>query len=227
MDIIYKKRCETTTYYYTGIVSIITYVKQIVITDRKFLGIFPLKDKVIFKITNSNLEESDEAQVVKVIERNMKFVVGEVKAYYGHKQFIPLDNKLNVYFCKNKPKKMKAIWTILLLIASNIFMTFAWYGHLKLQEMKISSSWPLILVILFSWGVAFLEYCAQVPANRIGFIENGGPFNLMQLKVIQEVISLTVFPLIAMFMFKGQTLQWNHIAAFFCLIMAVFFVFLK
>ena len=122
---------------------------------------------------------------------------------------------------------MKAIWTILLLIASNIFMTFAWYGHLKLQEMKISSSWPLILVILFSWGVAFLEYCAQVPANRIGFIENGGPFNLMQLKVIQEVISLTVFTLIAMFMFKGQTLQWNHIAAFFCLIMADFFVFLK
>ena len=95
---------------------------------------------------------------------------------------------------------MKAIWTILLLITSNVFMTFAWYGHLKLQEMKISSSWPLILVILFSWGVAFFEYCAQVPANRIGFIENGGPFSLMQLKVIQEVISLTVFTLMAMFM---------------------------
>ena len=122
---------------------------------------------------------------------------------------------------------MKAIWTILLLVASNVFMTFAWYGHLKLQEMKISSSWPLILVILFSWGVAFFEYCAQVPANRIGFIENGGPFNLMQLKVIQEVISLTVFTLVAMFMFKGQTFQWNHLAAFFCLILAVFFVFLK
>ena len=122
---------------------------------------------------------------------------------------------------------MKAVWTILLLIASNVFMTFAWYGHLKLQEMKISSSWPLILVILFSWGVAFLEYCAQVPANRIGFIENGGPFNLMQLKIIQEVISLTVFTLMVTLMFKGQTLHWNHFAAFFCLIMAVFFVFLK
>ena len=122
---------------------------------------------------------------------------------------------------------MKAIWTILLLIASNVFMTFAWYGHLKLQEMKISSNWPLILVILFSWGVAFLEYCAQVPANRIGFIDNGGPFNLMQLKVIQEVISLTVFTVLATFMFKGQALQWNHFAAFFCLILAVFFVFLK
>ncbi len=122
---------------------------------------------------------------------------------------------------------MKAIWTIILLIASNVFMTFAWYGHLKLQEMKISTSWPLILVILFSWGVAFLEYCAQVPANRIGYVENGGPFNLMQLKVIQEVISLTVFTVIVTVMFKGQALQWTHFAAFLCLILAVFFIFLK
>lgn len=122
---------------------------------------------------------------------------------------------------------MKVFWTILLLVTSNIFMTFAWYGHLKLQEMKISNNWPLILVILFSWAVAFFEYCAQVPANRIGFDGNGGPFNLMQLKVMQEVISLTVFTLLATFMFKGQGLQWNHIAAFACLIGAVFFVFLK
>ena len=122
---------------------------------------------------------------------------------------------------------MKAVWTILLLITSNIFMTFSWYGHLKLQEMKISGSWPLILVILFSWGLAFFEYCAQVPANRIGFDGNGGPFNLMQLKVIQEAISLTVFTLIVTLLFKGQPLQWNHLAAFFCLLLAVFFVFLK
>ena len=122
---------------------------------------------------------------------------------------------------------MKAVWTILLLITSNIFMTFAWYGHLKLQEMEISGSWPLILVILFSWGLAFFEYCAQVPANRIGFDGNGGPFNLMQLKVIQEAISLTVFTLIVTLLFKGQPLQWNHLAAFFCLLLAVFFVFLK
>ncbi len=122
---------------------------------------------------------------------------------------------------------MKAIWTILLLITSNLFMTFAWYGHLKLQQMKISNSWPLILVILFSWGVAFFEYIAQVPANRIGFDGNGGPFNLMQLKVIQEVISLTVFTLMVTVMFKGQPLQWNHLVAFICLIFAVFFVFLK
>ena len=122
---------------------------------------------------------------------------------------------------------MKALYTVLLLIMSNIFMTMAWYGHLKLQEMKITSGWPLILVILFSWGIAFFEYCAQVPANRIGFAENGGPFNLIQLKVIQEVISLTVFSVIVTLMFKNEALQWNHFVAFFLLIMAVFFVFLK
>ena len=123
--------------------------------------------------------------------------------------------------------KMKALLTVLLLVTSNIFMTFAWYGHLKLQKMKISTGWPLILVILLSWGMAFFEYCAQVPANRIGFNGNGGPFSIMQLKVIQEVISLTVFTVIVTVMFKGEALQWNHFAAFLCLIAAVFFVFLK
>ena len=122
---------------------------------------------------------------------------------------------------------MKALYTVMLLIASNVFMTIAWYGHLKLQEMKISTGWPLILVILFSWGIAFFEYCTQVPANRIGFIDNGGPFNLIQLKVIQEVISLTVFTVIVTLLFKNQALQWNHFVAFFLLILAVFFVFLK
>ena len=122
---------------------------------------------------------------------------------------------------------MKAVWTILLLITSNIFMTFAWYGHLKLQEMKISGSWPLILVILFSWGLAFFEYCAQVPANRIGFDGNGGPFNLMQLKVIQEVITLIVFVLFSATAFKGESFHWNHVAACVCLILAVYFVFMK
>ena len=121
----------------------------------------------------------------------------------------------------------KALWTILLLVVSNLFMTFAWYGHLKLSEMKISNNWPLILVILFSWGIALFEYIAQVPANKIGFIDNGGPFNIMQLKVIQEVISLTVFTLMVTVMFKGQALQWNHFVAFGCIILAVFFVFLK
>ena len=121
----------------------------------------------------------------------------------------------------------QGIWTVIMLIFSNVFMTFAWYGHLKLQEMKISTGWPLILIILFSWGVAFFEYCLTVPANRIGFNGNGGPFNLMQLKVIQEVISLTIFTVIVTFLFKGQALQWNHLVAFFCLVLAVFFVFLK
>lgn len=122
---------------------------------------------------------------------------------------------------------MHGFWTILLLIVSNIFMTFAWYGHLKLQEMRISTSWPLILVILFSWGLAFFEYCAQVPANRLGSSINGGPFSLVQLKVIQEVISLMVFTLVVSLLFKGESLHWNHLAAFVCLVMAVFFVFLK
>ena len=122
---------------------------------------------------------------------------------------------------------MKALFTIILLVLSNIFMTFAWYGHLTLQEMKISTSWPLILVILFSWGLAFFEYCAQVPANRIGFSGNGGPFSLVQLKVIQEVVSLVVFTLIVTVLFKGESLHWNHLAAFGCLVLAVFFVFLK
>ena len=122
---------------------------------------------------------------------------------------------------------MQGLWTILMLILSNVFMTFAWYGHLRLSEMKITDSWPLLGVILFSWGIAFFEYCLTVPANRIGFVSNGGPFNLMQLKVIQEVISLTVFSVIVLFVFKGQTLQWNHFAAFACLVLSVFFVFLK
>ena len=120
---------------------------------------------------------------------------------------------------------MQGFWTVLMLVLSNIFMTFAWYGHLKLQQMKISTDWPLILIILFSWGIAFFEYCLTVPANRIGFQDNGGPFNLLQLKVIQEVISLTVFTVIVMFVFKGEQLHWNHFAAFICLILAVFFVF--
>ena len=122
---------------------------------------------------------------------------------------------------------MNALYTILLLIASNIFMTLAWYGHLKLQENGVSSHWPLIAVIVFSWAIAFVEYCCQVPANRIGFEGNGGPFSLMQLKVIQEVLSLVVFCIIANVMFQGQQLHWNHLAALVCLVLAVYFVFMK
>lgn len=122
---------------------------------------------------------------------------------------------------------MKAFLTIIMLVVSNVFMTFAWYGNLKLEEMKITTDWPLILIILASWGVALFEYSFMIPANRIGFNGHGGPFNLMQLKVIQEVISLTVFTVVALLIFKGQPLRWNHLAAFICMVMAVFFVFLK
>ncbi|MBP5479656.1 MAG: DMT family protein [Bacteroidaceae bacterium] len=113
-------------------------------------------------------------------------------------------------------------------IIYNIFMTFAWYGHLKLTEMKIlPANAPLYVVILLSWGMALMEYMFMVPANRYGFRGNGGAFSLMQLKIIQEVISLTVFTVFTVVCFKGEPLEWNHLAAFFCLIMAVFFVFMK
>ena len=122
---------------------------------------------------------------------------------------------------------INALITIGMLIISNIFMTFAWYGHLKLQASGISSNWPLWLVIIFSWGIALAEYSFQVPANRIGFVGNGGPFTLMQLKILQEVITLVIFTVFTVVFFRGETLQWNHFAAFACLILAVYFVFMK
>ncbi len=107
-------------------------------------------------------------------------------------------------------------------------MTIAWYGHLKLQQIKVfNDDTPLFMIILFSWLLALPEYSCQVPANRIGFDGNGGPFNIMQLKVIQEVISLTVFTVFVTIFFNGESLRWNHLAAGVCLVMAVFFVFHK
>lgn len=119
-----------------------------------------------------------------------------------------------------------AIITIILLVISNVFMTLAWYGHLRLQQTGVSSNWPLYAVILFSWGIALLEYTCQVPANRLGFQGNGGPFSLVQLKVLQEAITLVVFTVVAIVMFQGVTLRWNHIAAFVLLIAAVYLVFM-
>ena len=119
------------------------------------------------------------------------------------------------------------ILTVVMLIFSNIFMTFAWYGHLKLSEMRIITDWPLIVVILFSWGIALLEYLVMVPANRIGSRINGGPFSIVQLKVIQEAISLTVFSIMVILLFKGESLHWNHFVSFLLIILAVFFCFLK
>ncbi len=116
--------------------------------------------------------------------------------------------------------------TVFLLFISNAFMTFAWYGHLKLQDMGVSTGWPLFVVILFSWAIALFEYCFQVPANRMGYVDNGGVFTLMQLKVIQEVITLTVFTVFVTVFFKGESLHWNHLVAFLLLIGAVYFAFL-
>ena len=122
---------------------------------------------------------------------------------------------------------MTGLYTILLLVASNIFMALAWYGHLKLQQTGTSSNWPLIGVIAFSWAIAFFEYCCQVPANRMGFSGNGGPFTLVQLKVIQECVSLAVFTVIATVMFNGESLHWNHYLAFLMIVGAVYLVFIK
>ncbi|MBQ8059068.1 MAG: DMT family protein [Prevotella sp.] len=123
---------------------------------------------------------------------------------------------------------MNLVYTVSLLIVSNVFMTFAWYGHLKLQQINVfSNNTPLYLIIICSWLLALPEYACQVPANRIGFVGNGGTLNLMQLKVIQEVISLTVFTVFVTLFFNGESLHWNHAAAFLCLILAVFFVFME
>jgi uncharacterized protein (DUF486 family) len=122
---------------------------------------------------------------------------------------------------------MKALSTVLLLIMSNAFMTVAWYGHLKLRTMSRFENISLIVVILLSWGIAFFEYSLQVPANRIGFRENGGPFSLIELKVIQEVISITVFTIFTLLVFKNEQFRVNHFIGFVFLILAVYFIFKK
>lgn len=126
------------------------------------------------------------------------------------------------------PMLTKGLCTVLMLVVSNIFMTFAWYGNFKLQQMYPSvRDWPLFVIILLSWGLAFFEYCIAIPANRIGNHETGGPFNLMQLKVIQEAVSLIIFVIIVRTVFKGEPVQWNHIVSLLCIVAAVFFAFLK
>ncbi len=122
---------------------------------------------------------------------------------------------------------MKGLITVILLVLSNTFMTFAWYGHLKFKEMKWSASLPLITIILISWGIALFEYILQVPANRIGFKNYGGPFSLVELKVIQEVITLVVFVIFSLLFFKTESFRWNHLIGFIFLILAVYFVFKK
>ncbi len=106
--------------------------------------------------------------------------------------------------------------TVILLTISNVFMTFAWYGHLKFREV------PLWKVIIISWGIAFLEYCFQVPANRIGSYQ----FNGAQLKTIQEVITLVVFGFFSVLYLK-EPFRWNYAVGFGFLVLAVFFIFKK
>lgn len=122
---------------------------------------------------------------------------------------------------------MRGLYTVLMLIVSNIFMTFAWYGNLKLSEMGIMKDWPLILVILASWGIALFEYSFMIPANRIGSIVHGGPFTLVQLKVIQEAVSLVIFMIISIKVFKMCEFNLNHLIGFGFLVLAVYFIFKK
>jgi len=109
--------------------------------------------------------------------------------------------------------------TILLLISSNFFMTFAWYGFLKDRGI------PLWKAILVSWGIAFFEYLLMVPANRLGSKETGGNLDLFQLKILQEVIGILVFAVVVLFLFKGETIQWKHALAFCFILAAVWLVY--
>lgn len=115
--------------------------------------------------------------------------------------------------------------TVTLLVVSNAFMTLAWYGHIAFKSKL--ERFGLMAIVLLSWGIALFEYCFQVPANRMGSLEFGGPFTLWELKVIQEVVSLLVFTLFAVAFMKSEPLRWNHLAGFCCLVLAVYFVFRK
>lgn len=120
---------------------------------------------------------------------------------------------------------MKTTYTLLFLTISNVFMTFAWYGHLRFKEMEWSKSLGLVTIIMISWGIALFEYMFQVPANKIGFKGNGGPFTLLQLKIIQEALSITVFMVFTLFFFKSEKIAWNHFIGFLLLLLSVYFFF--
>ena len=122
---------------------------------------------------------------------------------------------------------MRGVKTILFLTISNMFMTFAWYGHLKFKEYEWGKNLGLISIIFISWGLAFFEYLFQVPANRAGFKEDGGPFTLVQLKTIQEAITLTMFMVFTIVFFKTEKLGWNHLVGFALIVLAVFVIFKK
>ncbi|HHU99022.1 MAG TPA: DMT family protein [Bacteroidales bacterium] len=120
---------------------------------------------------------------------------------------------------------MKGLWSILLLIVSNSFMTIAWYGHLRYQNVSKNALLGLLGIVLASWGIALFEYFFQVPANRIGYQGTGGPFSLVELKLIQEVISISVFVLFTLLFFRTETFRLNHLFAFICILGAIYFTF--
>lgn len=120
---------------------------------------------------------------------------------------------------------MRGLLAVALLVVSNAFMTLAWYGHIAFRSKL--ERFGIVAVVLVSWGIALFEYCFQVPANRIGSAQFGGPFTLWELKVIQEVVSLCVFTLFAVLFMKSEPLRWNHLAGFCCLVLAVWFIFRK
>ncbi|MBL7891040.1 MAG: DMT family protein [Bacteroidia bacterium] len=122
---------------------------------------------------------------------------------------------------------MRGFYTIVLLLLSNSFMTLAWYGHLRFKDMKWFENLGLMAIVLLSWGIALFEYFFQVPANRLGYKEYGGPFTLVELKVIQEAINISVFAVFVLLVFKTETLRWNHLVGFAFLILAVYFIFRK
>ncbi len=122
---------------------------------------------------------------------------------------------------------MKILFTIGMLCVSNIFMTLAWYGHLKFKEMDLTRNLGLFSIILISWLIALFEYIFQVPANKYGFKGNGGPFTLLQLKMIQEVLSITIFLIFSIVFFRTEKIAWNHLLAFGFICAAVYLVFLK
>ena len=122
---------------------------------------------------------------------------------------------------------MKPYYTIILLIFSNVLMTIAWYAHLKFTKIPFFSNLGLFGIILFGWCVAFFEYCLLIPANKYGYIGNGGAFNIWQLKVMQEVITLSVFSVFALLIFKSEAFRINHIISFVFLVLAVYFMFKK
>ena len=168
-----------------------------------------------------------------MIENIIYVLVIFFKYYINSENYGKFSKSSNVFFIITsifsfyQHNLMKAFFSIILLIISNTFMTYAWYGHLKFKEMKGFNNLSLFLIILISWGIAFFEYIFQVPANRIGYQNYGGPFSLVQLKVIQEAVSLTVFSVFTFMVFKNETIKTNQIIGFALLILAVYFIFKK